>query len=46
MNRNIMLLALLAALAGCGVDGPPVAPQATEPAVSLSGEAQAGVVLR
>lgn len=38
---------LLAALAGCGVDGPPTRPDDTPPpGVQVSGEARIGVVSR
>ena len=34
----------LAALASCGVEGPPTAPPATNAGVSVSGDARVGVV--
>ncbi len=47
--RLTALAALLALTAGCGVDGPPTRPgpaeaAAPEPGLSVSGEAQIGVV--
>ncbi|SDX30926.1 hypothetical protein [Roseicitreum antarcticum] len=42
MKRIACLMAVLA-LAACGVDGPPQAPDAT-PGVSVSGEMRLGVV--
>ena len=46
MIRAVVLLVALG-VAGCGVDGPPVAPSdppAPEPGVTVSGEARIGVV--
>ncbi len=46
--RTVAILALLA-LAGCGVDGPPVPPPAKEPpasGVSVSGTVEFGVTGR
>jgi predicted small lipoprotein YifL len=39
------LILILLALTGCGVDGPPTAPNGTSPSakVSISGTAQVGV---
>jgi uncharacterized protein YggE len=43
--RLTALAALLALTAACGVDGPPTRPEpAPEPGLSVSGEAQIGVV--
>ena len=48
MSHPLLLAALalmLAALAACGVDGPPTRPApAPEPGIHVSGEARAGVV--
>jgi predicted small lipoprotein YifL len=44
--RQILILATLAALAGCGVDGPPQPPQQAQPGVTISGEARTGVSAR
>ena len=41
--RWIAVLAL-AALASCGVEGPPTAPSATNAGVTISGDARIGVV--
>jgi predicted small lipoprotein YifL len=45
-----MRLAALLALAACGTDGPPLAPEpasapATRPGITMSGEVQMGVVV-
>ena len=40
--KALILFAALA-LAACGVDGPPVAPQASQPGISFDGEASIGV---
>ncbi|SFA56393.1 hypothetical protein SAMN04487972_11518 [Paracoccus halophilus] len=42
----LIALALVAALAGCGVDGPPTRPDTDQPApgLDISGEARIGVV--
>lgn len=40
---KVLILAATLALAGCGVDGAPVAPQATAPGVSVSGDARIGM---
>jgi hypothetical protein len=42
--RKLLLLAAL--LAGCGADGPPVAPEPRRSGVTITGEARAGVVFR
>lgn len=41
--RAALLLAVLAMLSACGVDGPPVRPD-PPPGVSMSGEAVIGVI--
>ena len=38
-----LILALTVALAACGVDGPPMAPQATAPGVSVGGDMRIGM---
>lgn len=46
MSRTMMALGLLAALAACGIDGPPQAPATTvtvKPGVTVSGDAQIGM---
>ncbi len=45
--KTIMMAVVLAALAGCGADGAPMAPTATDtkPGVTVSGDAQIGVVV-
>jgi predicted small lipoprotein YifL len=48
--RPTGLLAVLAVLAACGADGPPSAPAAAsdaapQPGITLTGEAQLGVVV-
>ncbi|MFT3690423.1 hypothetical protein [Paenirhodobacter sp.] len=44
--KAVVFLAALAALAACGIDGPPRAPSQTKPGLSVSGEARMGVVGR
>ncbi|WP_347267165.1 hypothetical protein [Paracoccus sp. (in: a-proteobacteria)] len=50
MRHPFLLAALalmLAALAACGVDGPPTRPEpAAQPGIHVSGEARVGVVSR
>ncbi len=43
--RTLALISLVI-LAGCGADGPPVAPTqaATQPGISVSGQAKVGIV--
>lgn len=46
LTRLALPLALVALLAACGADGPPVAPAAAQPAqpgVSLSGAVKVGI---
>ena len=44
MRRSLTFsLVALALLAGCGADGAPTAPAASNPAVTFSGEARFGV---
>jgi predicted small lipoprotein YifL len=46
MTRYLSI-ALLLILAGCGADGPPIAMEtATEPGITVSGDAQIGVVVQ
>ena len=43
--KYLAMIAALAALAACGVDGPPTRPEpAPEPGLTVSGEARIGVV--
>ena len=47
MIRTMMALGVLAALAACGIDGPPQAPATTvtvKPGVTVTGDARMGVV--
>lgn len=46
--RLVLIAATVAALAGCGVDGPPVQPPPAPktPGVTLSGHATMGVISR
>jgi predicted small lipoprotein YifL len=43
MTRLLSTLGLLAALAACGADGEPTAPDAAKTGVSISGTARIGV---
>ncbi|MDP4033226.1 MAG: hypothetical protein Q8P60_10315 [Pseudorhodobacter sp.] len=47
MTRLVRLLLVLPLLAACGIDGAPTPPAATpQPGMSLTGQAQIGVVVR